>query len=36
MAQQVVKNQQQAGQIEGHSFQLGVSALCHLCDGLCD
>lgn len=36
VAQQVVKNQTQAGQVEGHCFQLGVSALCHFCDGLGD
>lgn len=36
MAQQVVKNQTQAGQVEGHCLQLGVSALCHFSDGLGD
>lgn len=36
MAQQVVKHKQQSGQVEGHSFQLGVSALRHFSDGLGD
>ncbi len=36
MAQQVVKNQTESGQVEGHCLQLGVSALCHFCDGLGD
>lgn len=36
MAQQVVKHQTQTGQVEGHCFQLGVSALCHFSDGLGD
>ena len=36
MAQQVVKNQQKAGKVEGHSLQLAVSALCHFSDGLGD
>lgn len=36
MAQQVVENQQQAGEVEGHSLQLRVSALCHFSDGLSD
>lgn len=36
MAQQVVKNQTQACQVEGHSLQLGVFALRHFSDGLGD
>lgn len=36
VAEQVVKHQTQAGQVERNCFQLGVSALCHLCDGLGD
>lgn len=36
MVQQVVKDQQQAGEVEGHSLQLRVSALCHFSDGLGD
>lgn len=34
VAQQVVKNKQQACQVEGHNLQLGVSALCHFSDSL--
>lgn len=34
--EQVVKNQTQAGQIEGDCLQLGVYALCHFSDGLGD
>ena len=36
VAQQVVKNQTQACQVEGHGLQLGVFALCHFSDGLGD
>lgn len=36
MAQQVVKNETQAGQMERNSLELGVSVLCHLHDRLGD
>lgn len=36
MTQQVVKNEQQTGQVQRNSLQLGVSALCHFSDGLSD
>lgn len=36
VSQQVVKDQQQTGQVEGNGLQLRVPILCHFSDGLCD